>query len=47
MKTNFGLHKYHNYSLTEIENMLPWERKIEISLVMNWIQDEKDRIRNG
>ena len=29
-KTNFGLMQHHNYSLTEIEEMLPWEREIYI-----------------
>lgn len=50
MKTNFGLHKYHHYSVTELEMMLPWERKIELALLMNWLQEEKakmDRMNNG
>lgn len=50
MKTNFGLQKYHGYSLTELEEMLVWERKIYIAQIMNWLQEEKakqERKRNG
>jgi hypothetical protein len=43
MKTNFGLHKYHQYSITELELMYPWERKIELALLMNWLQEEKHK----
>ena len=27
-KTNFALIQHHKYSLTEIENMIPWERSL-------------------
>ena len=27
-KTNFALMQHHKYSLTELENMMPWEREI-------------------
>ena len=36
--------KHHNYSLTELEEMLPWEREIYIGLLMNFLKEEKDRI---
>ena len=35
--------QHHNYSLEELENMVPWEREIYIGLLMNYIQDEKER----
>jgi len=34
----------HNYSLTELENMMPWEREIYVGLLMEWIKEENDRI---
>jgi hypothetical protein len=34
---------HHKYSLTEIEKMLPWERDIYISLLVNYIKEEKER----
>ena len=35
--------QHHNYSLEELENMVPWEREIYIGLLMNYLQDEKER----
>ena len=36
--------QHHKYSLTELENMMPWEREIYIGLLMQWIKEENDRI---
>jgi hypothetical protein len=44
MKTNFSLQKYHNYSLTELEAMMPWERKILITQVTMWLEEEKRKL---
>ena len=35
--------QHHNYSLEELENMVPWAREIYIGLLMNYLQDEKER----
>jgi hypothetical protein len=35
--------QHHKYSLTEIENMIPWERDIYISLLINYIKEENER----
>ena len=34
----------HNYSLTELENMLPWEREIYVGLLIQHIKEENKRI---
>ena len=39
-KLNFSLMQYHNYSLTELENMMPWERDIYTSLLKDHIEKE-------
>ena len=31
------------YSLTELENMMPWEREIYVSLLEQYIKDENER----
>ena len=36
--------QHHKYSLTELDNMLPWEREIYMGLLMDWIKEENDRI---
>ena len=37
--------QHHKYSLTELENMVPWEREIYVNMFTNWIKEENDRIR--
>ena len=39
-KLNFSLMQHHKYSLTEIENMIPWERDIYLGLLNQYIEDE-------
>ena len=36
--------QHHDYSLTELENMMPWERDIYGGLLMEWIKEENKRI---
>tara|TARA_B100000424_G_scaffold237524_1_gene203071 strand:- start:1811 stop:1951 length:141 start_codon:yes stop_codon:yes gene_type:complete len=36
--------QHHKYSLTEIENMLPWEREIYVGLLQNFIKEENKRM---
>ena len=43
MHTNFAMMQHHNYSLEELENMMPWEREIYIGLLMNYLRDEKEQ----
>jgi hypothetical protein len=38
--------QHHNYSLTELDNMIPWEREIYISLLQEYIKEENERIKN-
>ena len=44
-KTNFSLMQHHKYSLTELENMMPWERDIYISMLIQYIEEENAKIR--
>jgi len=47
-KTNFSLINHHKYSLTEIENMIPWEREVYIALLNIHIEEEnKKNQQNG
>jgi|TARA_R110000823_G_scaffold243781_1_gene367952 hypothetical protein len=39
--------QHHKYSLTEIEKMLPWERDVYISLLVNYIKEEKEKKDRG
>ena len=37
--------QHHNYSLTELENMIPWEREIYVNFLMEWIKEENERVK--
>ena len=41
--------QHHKYSLTELENMIPWEREIYLTLLKDHIEEEKmrEQQRNG
>ena len=36
----------NKYSLTELENMLPWEREIYINMLMRYLREEEARQKN-
>ena len=42
-RLNFALIQYHKYSLTEIENMMPWERDIYVELLRQHLKEEKEK----
>jgi len=42
-RVNFALVQHHKYSLTEIENMIPWEREIYLTLLDNYIKEEEEK----
>ena len=37
--------QHHNYSLTELEEMIPWEREIYIGLLMQFLKEEEERVK--
>lgn len=37
--------QYHKYSLTELDNMLPWERDIYVNMLIRHLEEEKEKIR--
>lgn len=37
--------QHHKYSLTELENMLPWERDIYVNMLIQYIEEENERIK--
>ena len=39
-RINFALMQFHKYSLTDIENMMPWERDIYLTLLKQHIEEE-------
>ena len=38
------VHQY-KYTLTELENMIPWERDTYIGMVNSWVKEESEKIK--
>jgi hypothetical protein len=37
--------QHHKYSLAELESMLPWERDIYVTMLIQYIEDENQKIK--
>ena len=35
---------HYGYSLTELDNMIPWEREIYATMLSNYVKDQKERM---
>jgi hypothetical protein len=42
-KLNFALIQYHKYSITEIENLIPWERDVYVTLLEEHLKEEEEK----
>tara|TARA_Y100001973_G_scaffold45909_1_gene68434 strand:- start:248 stop:394 length:147 start_codon:yes stop_codon:yes gene_type:complete len=37
--------QHHKYSLTELEEMMPWEREIYVGLLIKHLEEEEEKRR--
>ena len=37
--------QHHKYSLTELENMFPFEREIYLQMLIQHLKDEEERLK--
>lgn len=37
--------QHHKYSLTELENMIPWERDVYVAMLIQYIEEENEKIK--
>ena len=35
--------QHHNYSLSDLENMLPWEREVYVDMLIAYIKEENEK----
>ena len=35
--------QHHNYSLSDIENLMPWEREIYVDMLITYLKEEKEK----
>jgi hypothetical protein len=45
-KTNFSLIQHHKYNLSDIENMMPWEKFIYVDMLNQYIKHQEDLMRD-
>lgn len=43
----FSLIQHHKYSITELEDMIPYERDIYVDMLMAYLKEEKERLEKG
>jgi len=36
--------QHHKYSLTELEHMIPWEREIYMTMLVQFLEQEKQKL---
>ena len=41
----FSMVQIHHWSITEVENMMPWERDIYIDKLIQYVKEENDKIK--
>jgi hypothetical protein len=46
-QSNFNLMYHHKFSLTELENMLPWERIVYVTMLNAYIEEQNDKARHN
>jgi hypothetical protein len=37
--------QHHNYSLSELNDMLPWEREVYVAMLKEHIKEENERLK--
>jgi len=35
--------QHHKYSLTELDNLMPWEKEVYVNLLTNYIKEENEK----
>lgn len=45
-ESNFALIQHHKYSMSDINQMIPYEREIYIMLLMKYLQEQKLKLQN-
>ncbi len=42
-KMTFALMQHHKYSLTELDNLIPWEKDIYVTMLTDYIKEENEK----
>ena len=44
-QTNFALMQHHKYSLGELNDMMPWERNVYVTMLLQFIDEENEKLK--
>ena len=44
-QTVFALCQHHKYSISDVEDLLPFERDIYVTMLIDYLEKEKERLR--
>ena len=37
--------QHHHYSLTDLNDMMPWERNVYVTMLLRYIDEENEKIK--
>lgn len=43
--TNFTLMQHHKYSLTELDNLIPWEKQIYVTMLAQYMKEQNEQMK--
>jgi hypothetical protein len=46
-QTIFALCQHHKYSISDVEELLPFERDIYVAMLIDYLEKEKERLRKA
>jgi hypothetical protein len=38
--------QHHKYSLSELDDMMPWERQVYIDMLIGYLEEENEKLKN-
>jgi len=44
-QTNFALIHHHKWQIEYIENLMPWEKDIYITMLVQFLKEEEERLK--
>ena len=44
-KTMFSLMNHHKWNLSEVEDLMPWEKQVYVDLLEDWIKQKEQEAR--
>lgn len=44
-RTNFNLMQHHKYSLSELDELIPWEKQIYVKMLTDFIREQSERLK--